>query len=76
MQDHRPTENNVVPNNPQAEEFRKSHWTVDKFVDQAREAQEQGRSLDGIIKPGEVDEAHVRFLETTTFAKEEVKKNE
>lgn len=64
MQNDHPTENNKVPNNPEAEEFRKSHWTIDAGINS------------GQIRAGEVDQEHIKFLETTTFAKEEVKKNE
>lgn len=42
-----------VPQNPKAEAFRKSHWTIDKHVQ------------DGQISAGEVDQDHEEFLKNT-----------
>ncbi len=46
----------------------KGAWTPDKFVQNVQEAQAQGKStVDGIIKPGEVDDEHREFLKKTTM---------
>ena len=53
-----------IPNNPQAKEFRDSHWTIDKAINQ------------GQVKAGEVDEEQRKFLETQKIiTPEEVKEN-
>jgi len=53
----KPEEDLRVPDNPQAKEFRRSHWTPDKFVQ------------DGQVRAGEVDEEHEEFLKNTEFVK-------
>lgn len=68
-------DNNRVPDNPEARAFRKDHWTIDKFSEQAEEAVAQGKSLDGIIAPGAVDKEQIEFLKTTDMVKEEVKED-
>lgn len=59
-----PQENLRVPDNEEAKEFRKSHWTIDKFVD------------DNQVAAGEVDASHVEFLKNTEMVKEGVNHNE
>jgi hypothetical protein len=50
-------ENLSVPQTPEAEDFRQSHWTPDKFAE------------DGQIKAGEVDDQQTEFLKHTKFVK-------
>lgn len=48
------------------QQLNKEHWTPDKFVQDAAEAEAEGRDpIAGIIVPGEVDEAHTEFLKNT-----------
>lgn len=54
-------DNLSVPNNPQAAEFRKSHWTVDAGINSGQE------------RAGEVDTEQAEFLKKTEFIKEEAK---
>lgn len=63
MFDDNPQENNKIPQNLEAQNFRKSHWTIDKGIE------------DGQISAGEVDKEHVEFLKKTEFVKEEVKQD-
>lgn len=51
-------DNLSVPVNPQAEEFRKNHWTVDAGINSGQE------------KAGDVDEEQAKFLQKTEFVKE------
>jgi hypothetical protein len=50
-----PPENLRVPQSEKAKEFRKGHWTPDKFVD------------DGQVRSGDVDEEQKEFLKNTEF---------
>lgn len=53
--------------NTSASTFKKQAWSIDKFSEQAQQAAEDGTSMDGILYPGEVDEAQQAFLKNTTF---------
>jgi hypothetical protein len=50
-----PSENLNVPNNEKAKEFRRTHWTPDKFVE------------DGQVRADEVNEEQKEFLKNTEF---------
>jgi hypothetical protein len=58
MFDDNTQESNKIPQNPEAKAFRKSHWTIDKGIE------------DGQITAGEVDKNHVEFLKSTEFIEE------
>ena len=57
-----PQENLRVPDNEEAKEFRKSHWTIDKGIE------------DGQIRAGEVDAEHAAFLQGTEMVNDEKEK--